>query len=103
MVRVGDVVLIHDDMPKINWRMGIIEKLNEGADSFVRSVQLRNSTGRTNCPIARLYPPEVAAKNQAMNGKEKTEGQKQTMDNKYDYRPTLLDTKLSLYLDYYLL
>ena len=97
------MVLIDDDTPKINWRMGVIEKLNEGADSLVHPVQLRTSTGRTNCPIARLYPPEVAAKDQAVNGKEKTKGQRQTMDNEYDYRPTLLDTKLSLYLDYYLL
>ena len=53
---VGDVVQIHDDWPRIQWRLEVIEQLNKGADGLVRSVQLRTSTGRTNCPIAKLYP-----------------------------------------------
>ena len=59
--RVGDVVQIHDDTPRVQWRLGIIEQLNKGADGFVRSVQLRTSTGTTNRPIAKLYPLEITA------------------------------------------
>ena len=60
-VRVGDVVQIHDDTPRIQWRLGVIEHLNKGSDGLVRSVQLRTSTGTTNRPIAKLYPLEVTA------------------------------------------
>jgi len=60
-VRVGDVVQIHDDTPRIQWRLGVIEHLNKGSDGLVRSVQLRTSTGTTNRPIAKLYPLEVTS------------------------------------------
>jgi len=55
----GDVVQIHVDCPRVHWRLGVIEQLNKGADGLVRSAQLRTSTGRTNRPIAKLYPLEV--------------------------------------------
>jgi len=60
-VKVGDVVLIHDDTPRINWRMAVIESVNKGRDGVIRSANIRTTTGRTNRPIARLYPLEVTA------------------------------------------
>ena len=58
-VKAGDVVLIHDDTPRVNWRMAVIESVNKGADGMIRSANVRTSTGRTNRPIARLYPLEL--------------------------------------------
>ena len=55
----GDVVQIHDDCPRVHWRLGVIEQMNKGADGLVCSAQLRTSTGRTNRPIAKLYSLEV--------------------------------------------
>ena len=39
----------------------MVEQLNKGADGLTRSTDIRTSTGRTNRPIARLYPLEVTA------------------------------------------
>ena len=61
VVGVGDVVQIHDDTPRIQWRLGVIEGLNKGNDGLIRSVNIRTSTGRTNRPLAKLYPLEVTA------------------------------------------
>jgi hypothetical protein len=60
-VKVGDVVLIHNDNPRIQWRMAVVESLITGADGLVRAVNIRTSNGRTNRPITKLYPLEVTA------------------------------------------
>ena len=60
-VSIGDVVQIHDDVPRIQWKLGVIEGVNRGDDGFIRSVTVRTASGRTNRPIARLYPLEVSA------------------------------------------
>jgi len=39
----------------------VIEGVNKGADGLIRSADIRTTTGRTNRPIARLYPLEVTA------------------------------------------
>ena len=39
----------------------MVERLNKGADCLTRSADIRTSTGRTNRPIAKLYPFEVTA------------------------------------------
>jgi transposase InsO family protein len=58
-VRVGDVVLIHSDKPRLLWRMAVIESLIRGKDGLVRAVNLRTSKGKTNRPITKLYPLEL--------------------------------------------
>ena len=39
-VKIGDVVQIHDDTPRTQWKLGVIEELVKGND-FVRSVTVR--------------------------------------------------------------
>ena len=39
--------------------MAVVEEVNKGADGLIRSVNVRTSTGRTNRPLAKLYPLEV--------------------------------------------
>ena len=60
-IGVGDVVFIHDDAPRTQWRLGVVEYLNKGNDGFARSAKVRTSTGQTNRPITKLYPLEVTA------------------------------------------
>ena len=70
-VQVGDVVQVHDDTKRINWRLAVIESLITGKDGLDQdglvdwlSCDIRNirtSTGCTNRPIAKLYPLEVIA------------------------------------------
>ena len=79
--RVGDVVHIHDDSPRIRWRLGVIEQLNKGADGLVRSVQLRTSTGMTNRYIAKLYPLEITAADRPPISSSDDTGQQPTSSN----------------------
>ena len=61
-VQVGDVVQVHDDAKRINWRLAVIESLIAGIHGLVRvAANIRTSTGCTNHPIAKLYPLEVRA------------------------------------------
>lgn len=60
-VNVGDIVLVHDDSARVNWKLAIIESVNKGKDGLIRSANIRTANGRTNRPIARLYPLEVTA------------------------------------------
>lgn len=41
--------------------MAVIEGLIKGKDGHVQAAKIRTSTGRTNRPIARLYPLEVSS------------------------------------------
>ena len=58
-VRTGDVVLIHDDKPRITWKMGVVDGLMTGGDGIVRAVTLRTANGLTNRPVTKLYPLEL--------------------------------------------
>jgi len=52
------VVLVHDDSPRISWKMAMIE-LIVGADGIVHVANIRTSNGKTNRTITKLYPLEV--------------------------------------------
>ena len=67
-VKIGDIILVHDDTPRIKWKLGVIEGVNKGADGLIRSAVIQTTTGKTNPttgktnqPIAHLYPLEVTA------------------------------------------
>ena len=61
-VKVGDVVLIHDDRSRVNWKLALVTSINRGHDGFVRSANVRTANGTTNRPITRLHPLEIQAK-----------------------------------------
>ena len=42
---VGDVLLIHNDTPRMQWKLAIIEGLNKGEDGLIRSANVRTFTG----------------------------------------------------------
>jgi len=55
-IKTGDVVLIHDDVPKTKWKMAVVEQLIRVIDGYVRAATIRYNGGRT---ISKLYPLEV--------------------------------------------
>ena len=66
-IAVGDIVIIHDDLPRAMWKLGIVEELLVGADNERRAAILRvSSRGRTSThlqrPVQKLYPIEMAVK-----------------------------------------
>ena len=42
-------------------KLAVIENLTEGKDGYIRSADIRTANGKTNRPIAKLYPLEVRA------------------------------------------
>ena len=60
-VQVGDVVLVHDDIPRIRWELAVIEDVIKGSDGLIRAANIRTKGGRTNRPISKLYPLEVTS------------------------------------------
>ena len=47
-VKVGDVVLMHDDTPKMQWRLAMIKEVIKGLDGFVRAARIQTNSGKTN-------------------------------------------------------
>lgn len=58
-LKVGQVVLIHDDCNRMFWKLGVIEQLHIGADNNVRSADVRTTSGVLTRPIVKLYPLEL--------------------------------------------
>ena len=59
-INVGEIVLIYDDVPRINWRLVMIEELITYNDGLIHAAKLQTAR-QTNTPIMRLYPLEVMA------------------------------------------
>lgn len=84
-IQVGDVVLIHNESPRINWKMAVVKSLVTGNDGLVRSAIVKTKNGVTNRPVTKLYPLELAdKKNTEVNEKPKTEA---TQNSKISERP----------------
>ena len=58
-VKRGDVVIVHDDKLRLNWRLAVVEDLIEGKDGLVRAAHIRMGKLKTTRPIVKLYPLEV--------------------------------------------
>ena len=58
-VNVGDVVLVHDDTPRLHWKLAVIKEVVKGKDELIRSAVIRTTNGVTNRPITKLYPMEI--------------------------------------------
>ncbi|XP_045765566.1 uncharacterized protein LOC123867535 [Maniola jurtina] len=56
-VKIGTVVLIgHDDLPPLQWPLGIITKVYPGADNVVRVALVKTESGEFKRPVVKLYP-----------------------------------------------
>ncbi|CAG2256399.1 unnamed protein product [Mytilus edulis] len=59
-VKIGSVVQIMDNSPRMMWKLAVIEDLITGNDGVVRAVKLRTSNGLiTTRPIVKLVPLEI--------------------------------------------
>jgi len=45
MVKVGDIVLIHDDTPRVQWKLVVVEQVNREADGHIRSAMFVRQQG----------------------------------------------------------
>ena len=66
-IKVGDVVQVHDDTKRVNWRLAVVERVIEGKDGLIRAADIKTSTGFTNRPITKLYPLEVTSTTHTTN------------------------------------
>jgi len=58
-IKVGDVVMVHDEGPRSRWRLARVDSLISGNDGRVRAANIRTDGGMTNRPITKLYPLEI--------------------------------------------
>jgi len=59
---VGSVVMIRDDnLPRLQWPLGVIEENYRGRDGLIRAMKVRTSNGSFTRPIQRLYDLEVTS------------------------------------------
>ena len=56
VIKRGDVIIVHDDKLRLNWRLAVVEDLIEGKDGLVRAVHIRMDKLKTTRPIVKLYP-----------------------------------------------
>jgi hypothetical protein len=82
-IRVGDVVQVHDDTKRVNWRLAVVQSLIKGKDGLVRAANIKTSTGHTNRPVTKLYPLEVKSNSAT------TEKPKITIDGTLDAKNPL--------------
>ena len=52
LIKKGDVVLVHDDKPRLNWKLAVIEELLTGNDGLVRAANIRTGNHITSRPIS---------------------------------------------------
>ncbi|XP_071138915.1 uncharacterized protein [Mytilus edulis] len=72
IIKVGDIVQIHDDTPRTVWNIAIIVKLVYGRDGLCRSAILRTKNGTTSRPISKLYPLELLSTDSPCDSSDNT-------------------------------
>ena len=62
-LQIGSVVLIREDnVPRMKWSLGVVERMFEGRDGVARAVELRTTSGLKTRAIQRLHNLEVTEK-----------------------------------------
>ena len=61
VIRKGDVVVVHDDIPRLHWKFAVVDELIKGNDGPIRSAYVSTAGHKTNRPITKLYPLEVVS------------------------------------------
>ncbi|XP_064120739.1 uncharacterized protein LOC135225336 [Macrobrachium nipponense] len=82
-IKVGDVVLVHNDTPRCMWKLPRVIQLMPSADGLVKVVKLQTGNGETTRSVDKLYPLEVSkpedvytvdAAEQNLGGSKNSEG-----------------------------
>ncbi|XP_053380188.1 uncharacterized protein LOC123561644 [Mercenaria mercenaria] len=58
-IKVGDVVQVHEDCPRLRWKLAVVEEQMPGKDGLTRSAMIRTGSGLTTRAIKKLYPLEL--------------------------------------------
>ena len=53
-------MIVHDDKPRVQWKLAVVEDLIEGGDGMVRAAHIRMDKLKTTRPIVKLYSLEVS-------------------------------------------
>ena len=59
-LQVGSVVLIRDDLPGMNWSLGVLERLFEGRDGLVRVAVVKTPHGSKTRAVQKLHCLEIS-------------------------------------------
>ena len=60
-VKPGAVVLVHDDLSRVKWRLAVVKDVIAGEDGLIRAAKIQTLTSKSNRPVTKLYPLEVTA------------------------------------------
>ncbi|XP_053406534.1 uncharacterized protein LOC123530253 [Mercenaria mercenaria] len=58
-IRAGDVVQVHDEGPRLRWKLAVVQELITGNDGLVRAAKIKTVNGLTTRPVVKLYPLET--------------------------------------------
>ena len=65
VIKKGDVVVVHDDCPRLQWKLAVVDDLVEENDGLIRSAHISTANHKTSRPITtritRLYPLEIVS------------------------------------------
>ena len=61
-IRRGDVVIVHDDKPRLQWKLTVVEDLIKGNDGLICAAHIGTDNVKTTQPIVKLYPLEVTSR-----------------------------------------
>ena len=73
VIKVGDIVIIHEDTPRVGWKLAVVKKLLTGSDGMTRAAEIRTAGVRTNRPIVRLIPLEVTEQSETQENQNSTQ------------------------------
>ena len=86
-------MLVHDECPRVNWKLAMIEGLTTDNDGMVRSTNMQTKTGIPNRPVSKLYPLEVTAIEATTVQSQVTEEPENDQDDK-----PVMDTSSQVYV-----
>ena len=61
VIKVGDVVIVHDEKPGMQWKLAVVEGLIKGGDNLTRAAHIGIGSYQTTRPIVKLHPLEVSS------------------------------------------
>jgi len=64
-INIDNVVLVHDDCVRVNWKLAVLERFVERKYGSLHSATIHTKNGVTNRPVSKLYPLEVTANDTA--------------------------------------
>lgn len=81
--QIGHVVIIHDDGPKLKWKVGKIVEVLHSKDGLIRTAKVKTKYGILCRPIIKLYPIETTGETLASGntpGSGDTTGTRETTE-----------------------